>query len=268
MDDRNKILERIANALERLSPPLPKTPDLKVYPAYIWNGQKIEEINNFNYINLELIIGLNRQRDIIVDNVTRHAKGYSSHDVLLWGVRGMGKSALVKSAIAHIQKNDTSLALIEVSNNAIESLSKLFILLSQVNRNFILFMDDFAFESAKNSRQLRSLLEGGSLARPDNVRIYLTSNHRNIIDHREQDNSMRDQREDELALADRFGVKLGFQNPNQEQYLAIVNSYADHYDLTWNQEDALAFAHERGSRTGRTAWHYIQDIAGHAKRKL
>lgn len=129
-------------------------------------------------------------------------------------------------------------------------------------------MDDIGFDKAENARALRSLLDGGSEARPPNVRIYMTSNHRNIIDHRESEHHMRDQREDELALADRFGLKLGFQNPNQEQYLSIVTSYARHYDLIWDKEDALSFAHERGARTGRVAWHYINELAGRSRQRI
>lgn len=241
------------------------------HPAYSWDGTSLSVASRFAPISLDLIIGIDRQKQEVLTQMGRHAAGHASHDILLWGVRGMGKSALIKSACAEIQCGQNGLALVEVSNAKLETLPNLFSILADKQRNFIIFMDDIGFEKAANARLLRSMLDGGSQSRPHNVRIAMTSNHRNIVDrqgHEEDSHRNRDNRDDNLALADRFGLKLGFQNPNQEQYLAIIKSYADHYNLSWQIDDAVSFAHERGSRTGRTAWHYINEISGRAGKKL
>ncbi len=271
MSDHN--LRRIAEALERLSPPLLHPADLSAHAAYHWDGKAIAAVQEFRPLPDSLIVGVDRQKADLIENSRRHASGAAAHDVLLWGARGMGKSALVKSVVAALQDERFFVALVEAAAGNIASLPKLFDELSKSGRRFIVFVDDIAFDGDDNGpRLLRSLLEGGVEARPDNTRLYVTSNRRNIVERRagEQDDVMnvRDSIDDSLALADRFGLKLGFQYPDQEAYLEMVGAYADHFDLDWDEADALAFAHGRGGRSGRIAWHYAVELAGRAGRKL
>lgn len=273
MGENNILLSRIADALERLAPAASTTADLTAHPAYYWDGKTLAAVNRFAPLPLDLIVGVDRQKAEILTNSQRLAQGYAAHDVLLWGARGMGKSALVKSVVAELQASGESLALVESTADQLASLPSLFQILSEANRRYILFIDDIAFEGDDaGPRRLRSMLEGGSEARPDNVRLYVTSNRRNIVERNAADEdaavNARDVADDRLALADRFGMKLGFQYPDQAAFLDIVSAYAMHFALDWDQADALAFAHQRGGRSGRVAWHYAVELAGRAERNL
>lgn len=264
------LLRRIAEALERLSPPPAPPVDLSSHPAYHWNGEQLAPVQEFRPLPVDLIVGVDRQKADIIENSRRHASGAAAHDVLLWGARGMGKSALVKSVVAALQDDGFFIALVEAAASHVTSLPKLFEELGASGRRYILFVDDIAFDqNDEDARSLRSLLEGGVEARPNNVRLYVTSNRRNIVERisTEQDDT-RDAVDDSLALADRFGLKLGFQYPDQEAYLVMVGAYAGHFDLDWDEADALAFAHGRGGRSGRIAWHYTVELAGRAGRKI
>ena len=266
-------LRRIAEALERLSPPPQPPVDLSSHPAYHWDGKRLAPAHEFRPLPADLIVGVNRQKADIIENSRRHASGAAAHDVLLWGARGMGKSALVKSVVAAMQEEGFFIALVEAAAAQIGTLPQLFEELAASGRRFILFIDDMAFDDHDNGpRLLRSLLEGGVEARPNNVRLYVTSNRRNIVDRRmnEQDSPVneRDAIDDSLALADRFGIKLGFQYPDQPAFLEMVAAYASHFELDWDEADALAFAHGRGGRSGRIAWHYTVELAGRAGRKI
>jgi uncharacterized protein len=266
-------LRRIADALERLAPPEAEAADLLAHPAYHWDGKTIAAVVRFAPLPLDLIVGVDRQKADILANSRRLAQGHAAHDVLLWGARGMGKSALAKSALAALQKGQLPIALVESTADQLASLPALFQQLADINRRFVLFIDDMAFEGDDaGPRRLRSMLEGGSEARPDNVRLYVTSNRRNIVERNAADEdaavNARDVADDRLALADRFGMKLGFQYPDQAAFLDMVSAYARHFALDWDQADALAFAHQRGGRSGRIAWHYAVELAGRAGRNL
>ena len=266
--ETNQILLRIAEALDRMAPPTASAPDLDSHAAYHWDGNKLSVVANFTPLPLKLIIGVDRQRDAITENTRRHAAGFAAHDALLWGARGMGKSALVKSVVGALQAGAQPVALVEAAADHCATLPVLFAELTQSARRFILFIDDIAFDGDDyTQRQLRSMLEGGAEARPANVRLYVTSNRRNIVGRTLNENEAinpRDVADDKLALADRFGLKLGFQYPDQTAFLAMVAAYAAHFGLQWEQNDALAFAHARGGRSGRIAWHYAVELAGRA----
>lgn len=247
--------------------------DMSAHPAYHWDGKNLAAAHHFRPLPANLIVGVDRQKSDLIENTRRHAAGAAAHDVLLWGARGMGKSALVKSVVAAMQEDGFFIALVEAAGGHVNRLPKLFEELAVSGRRFILFLDDIAFDGDDSGpRLLRSLLEGGVEARPNNVRIYVTSNRRNIVERiaGEQDEPLntRDNIDDNLALADRFGLKLGFQYPDQEAYLEMVSAYAGHFDLDWDEADALAFAHGRGGRSGRVAWHYTVELAGRAGRKI
>lgn len=269
----NEALRRIADALERLAPPQREPADLHSHPAYHWDGSCLAAVHQFMPLPESLIVGVDRQKAALTENSRRHAQGHAAHDVLLWGARGMGKSALVKSVTGALQAQGLPLALLETTADQLASLPHLFAMLGKAERRFILFIDDMAFEGDDSGpRRLRSMLEGGSEARPANVRLYVTSNRRNIVERRQDEEeaavNARDVADDRLALADRFGLKLGFQYPDQAAYLAMVAAYAAHFRLDWDEADALAFAHQRGGRSGRVAWHYAVELAGRAGRAL
>jgi uncharacterized protein len=263
----DETLRRIADALERIAPPPAAAANLTAHPAYHWDGKALAAVARFAPLPLDLIVGVDRQKADVLTNSQRLAQGHAAHDVLLWGARGMGKSALVKSVVGALQADALPLALVECTADQLPSLPLLFQQLVSADRRFLLFIDDMAFEGDDaGPRRLRSLLEGGSEARPDNVRLYVTSNRRNIVERNQADEdtavNARDVADDRLALADRFGMKLGFQYPDQAAFLAMVAAYAAHYGLEWQESDALSFAHQRGGRSGRIAWHYTIELAG------
>ena len=243
--------ERIAAALERLSPPPPPAADARAHPAYVWRDGVLAATRAFAPQPLDRLLGIERQKAALVDNLERLAGGRAAQDVLLWGARGTGKSALVKSAVGAVQAAGDDLALVEVAT------------LRQLPA---LFVDDLGVDDPAEARLLRSMLEGGAEARPANVRLLVTANRRHIAarDIAEQESAInpRDSIDDHLALADRFGLSLGFHAIDQDQYLAIVAGYAGAYGLSYDPDLAVRWATQRGSRSGRVAWHYIVDLAG------
>ena len=262
-------LERIAAALERRSPPPPVPCDPLAHPAYVWRGGLVPA-RDFRPLPIDLLIGIDRQKAALVANLERLAAGSAAQDVLLWGARGTGKSALVKSAVGAVQAAGGDLALIEVA--ALAALPDLFARLAKVPRAFALFVDDLGVDAPGEARLLRSLLEGGAEARPGNVRLMVTANRRHVVprDIAEQESAInpRDAVDDQLALADRFGLSLGFHAVDQDAYLAIVAAYAARHGLAYDSADAVRWATQRGSRSGRVAWQYLVDLAGRAGRTL
>lgn len=268
MDD----LARIADALERLAPPPPAAADPLAHPAYVWRDSVLVAARAFAPLPLELLHGVEAQKAALLANLERLAAGHAAQDVLLWGARGTGKSALVKSAVGAVQGAGGALAIIEVAADRLDSLPALFDTIAEVPRAFVLFLDDVGFDAAADARTLRSLLEGGAEARPANARLVVTSNRRHLIprDIHEQENAInpRDAVDDHLALADRFGLSLGFHVVDQPLYLDIVRGYAERYGLPFEPQDALLWATKRGSRSGRVAWQYVVDLAGRAGKAL
>lgn len=269
MNDIPMLLERMADALERLAPPAAIKPDWITNPAYVWAGSDARPVMQLVAPPLRLICGVDAQKAAVVENVNRLARGAASHDMLLWGARGMGKSALVRAAVLAAQgAHPGRIALVQAAPDA--GLANLLTELRQADRQFLVLLDDLGFdaEDASSARRLRSWLEGGVEARPTNVRLAVTSNRRAIVERHmnEQDDPInpRDAVDDRLALADRFGLSLGFHACSQDDYLAIIEGYAQHYGLIWLPEDALMWAKQRGSRSGRVAWQYINELAGRA----
>lgn len=266
-------LARIAAALERLSPPPPVAADPLASPAYVWRGHALVAARHFAPVPLDLLTGIDAQKAAFLANVRRLAAGAAAHDVLLWGAKGTGKSALAKSTVARVQVEGGAIALVDVAADRLDSLPALFAVLDGLPRAFLLFIDDIGFEAGgAETRMLRSLLEGGAEARPANARLCVTSNRRHIVarDLAEQESAInpRDVADDRLALADRFGLSLGFHVIDQETYLAIVAAYAAAHGLAHDPADALAWAVQRGARSGRVAWSYVTELAGRVGRSL
>ena len=263
-------LDRIAAALERLAPPPPPSADPAAEATMLWHDGVLVAARRVEPLPLDTLVGIDRQKATLTENLYRHAAGLAAHDVLLWGARGTGKSALVKSAVGAIRSEGADLALVEVAQPG--TLPALFARLADVPRRFVLFIDDLGFDSPGEARALRSLLQGGAEERPANTRLLVTSNRRHLLprDLAEQDSAInpRDAVDDQLALADRFGLSLGFHVLDQDGYVAIVAGYAARYDLPFDPADAIGWATRRGSRSGRVAWQYVVELAGREGRAL
>ena len=270
-----EVLARIADALEGMSGAASPPPDWLGSPAYVWEGQSARPVPAIQAPPLALLRGIDAQKALVTSNIARLAAGHAAHDMLLWGSRGMGKSALLRASIAAVQADDpASIALVQVAPDALSQLAPLFAALGRENRRFLVFVDDLGFEDGDSSgpRALRSWLEGGVEARPGNVRLAVTSNRRAIVARHlsEQDDPInpRDAVDDRLALADRFGLSIGFHNCSQEDYLAIIAAYAEHHALSWDAAEALEWSKRRGARSGRVAWQFITELAGRAGKMI
>lgn len=271
----NDAVERIAAALERMAPRTAAPTDWDEAPAFVWNGQAARAVATIDAPGLDQLKGIDRQKMAVVDNVFRLAEGAAAHDMLLWGARGMGKSALVRAAVREAGYDTANdLALVQVAPDALASLPVLFASLAKARRNVLVYLDDLGFAEGDSvgPRHLRSWLEGGVEARPANVRLAVTSNRRAIVPRHlaEQDDPVnpRDALDDLQALADRFGLSVGFHAASQDDYLAIVGAYAGPLGLAWDEAEALEWAKRRGARSGRTAWQFVTELAGRAGRQL
>lgn len=281
--DAAQLLARIAEALERLSPPPvagPAGPEMG--EAYVWEPASggLVAVPQVARVPLTLLKGIEPQRDTLFANTARFADGLPANNALLWGARGMGKSSLIKAVHAEVNhERQQKLVLVEVHREDIATLPQLLRILRASGRRFLLYCDDLSFDKDDTSyKSLKAALEGGLEGRPDNVIFYASSNRRHLMPRDLVDNERGtainpgEAVEEKVSLSDRFGLWLGFHNCNQEDYLAMVNGYAAHYGLKIAPEDlrarALTWAITRGGRSGRVAWQFIQDLAGELGQKL
>jgi uncharacterized protein len=212
-----------------------------------------------------------------VENTERFAKGLPANNALLWGARGMGKSSLVKASHAAVNAASAGrsgpLKLIEIHREDIESLPELMTITRGSRYRFIVFCDDLSFDNDDTTyKLLKAVLEGGIEGRPDNVIFYATSNRRHLMSRDMMENERStainpgETVEEKVSLSDRFGLWLGFHRCSQDEFLAMVDSYVSHYKIPASGEalhhDALEWSTTRGSRSGRVAWQFVQDLAG------
>jgi len=282
----NGMLERIAMALERLAPPTPPAPQLAAADAFSWHpdGRRLVPVARVNRVEMSLLKGIDRVRDVLVENTERFARGLPANNALLWGARGMGKSSLVKAVHASVNAahaprkgqgggSDGLLKLVEIHREDIESLPELMALVRDAPYRFVVFCDDLSFEAEDTSyKALKAVLEGVIEGRPDNVVFYATSNRRHLMarDMMENERSTAinpgEAVEEKVSLSDRFGLWLGFHRCSQDEFLAMVDAYVAHYRIAHPREqlhpEALEWATTRGARSGRVAWQYVQDLAG------
>ena len=273
----NKLDELIL-VLSRIAPPVATPIDASKADCFVWEAAtlKLNPVNVVNRVDIGLIKGVDQSRDILVENTKRFAQGFAANNVLLWGARGMGKSSLIKSAHAAVNIDSETkgqLKLVEIHREDIDSMPQLMNLLKNSPYRFILFCDDLSFDHDDTSyKSLKAALDGGIEGRPDNVLFYATSNRRHLMPRDMIDNERSsainpsEAIEEKVSLSDRFGLWLGFHKCSQDDYLAMIYGYADHFNLTINRDDlrqeALTWATTRGNRSGRVAWQFIQDIAG------
>jgi uncharacterized protein len=271
------LLKRIADALERLAPPPPAAADFAAAEAFVWHpdGRRLAPVARVNRVEMSLLKGIDRVRDLLVENTERFARGLPANNALLWGARGMGKSSLVKAAHAAVGSAHpaTGLRLIEIHREDIESLPELMALLRPARQRFIVFCDDLSFDADDTSyKSLKTMLEGGIEGRPDNVIFYATSNRRHLLAREMVENERStainpgEAVEEKVSLSDRFGLWLGFHRCSQDEYLAMVEGYVSRYRIPIAADElrreALEWATTRGARSGRVAWQYVQDLAG------
>ena len=284
--DLHLLLRRIADALERMVPLPPELASLDAADAFVWHAENglLEPVPQVNRVEIGLLQGVERQQATLLENTRRFAQGLPANNALLWGARGMGKSSLVKAAHAAVneeaQKNGhPRLALVEIHREDIPGLPRLLQRLRDSERRCLLFCDDLSFDTADTSyKSLKAVLEGGIEGRPANVLFYATSNRRHLMPREMIENERStaitpsEAVEEKVSLSDRFGLWLGFHNCDQDTYFAMIEGYAAHYGLELPSEklraEAVEWAVTRGSRSGRVAWQYIQDLAGRLGKKM
>jgi predicted AAA+ superfamily ATPase len=273
-----RALEAIATHLSAASPATANAADLfDSADAFVWHPEgRLAPVPRVSRVDLGLLKGIERMRDILIENTERFADGLPANNALLWGARGMGKSSLVKAAHASInasRKPADRLKLIEIHREDIESLPALMDLLRSSDFHFIVFCDDLSFDGNDASyKSLKAVLEGGIEGRPDNVILYATSNRRHLLAREMIENERStainpgEAVEEKVSLSDRFGLWLGFHRCSQDEYLAMVKGYCSHFGIRLDEaeleRDALEWSTTRGSRSGRVAWQFTQELAG------
>ena len=287
MINNNKVLfllERIANALDRLAPPEKKIDNLNKSEGFVYDSKSglIRPIEGINRIPISLLQGIEPQKKLLLDNTLNFSQNLTANNALLWGARGTGKSSLVKAVHAEIllKTKSTHLKLVEIHREDISELPELLYLLSQ-NKNFkfILLCDDLSFDAGENTyKSLKAALDGGIEGKPNNVIFYATSNRRHLMprDMMENERSTAinpsESVEEKVSLSDRFGLWIGFHNMSQDTFLEIVYGYCDEFKISIDRNilksEALEWSITRGARSGRVAWQFIQDLAGKNKIKI
>ena len=290
------LLSRVAQALERLAPAPVKPGDLGRADAYVWTpaggegsageGGDLAAVKKVSRIELNLLKGIDDNRDLLLANTRHFAGGLPANNALLWGARGMGKSSLIKAVHALVNrelgradKKERKLALVEIHRADIPTLPALLHILRRDKRSFILFCDDLSFDGSDSSyKSLKAVLEGGLEGRPEHVIFYATSNRRHLMAREMIDNETStainpsEAVDEKVSLSDRFGLWLGFHACDQDVYFAIVTAYAKKFKLRIAADRLLAEANEwsvtRGARSGRVAWQFIQDLAGKQGKKI
>lgn len=270
------LLRRIAEALERLAPPPPTMADLNAANAFIWHAKtgRLTEVAHVSGVGLELLCGIDQQKHQLLENTLRFAQGLPANNAMLWGARGTGKSSLVKAVHGEVnQQLPNALAMIEIHREEIGSLPTLLGLLRGMPRRALVLCDDLSFEKGDGDyKALKSVLDGGIEGRPTNVLFYATSNRRHLMPRDMIENERAtainpgEAVEEAVSLSDRFGLWLGFHNNSQDQFFEMIERYAAACKLPVSTEELRASAVEwsmtRGSRSGRVAWQFIQDLAG------
>jgi|TARA_A100001037_G_scaffold145425_1_gene131387 predicted AAA+ superfamily ATPase len=274
--DIAELLGRIADSLERLAPVSATRADLDAADAFVWHAEQeyLEPVTNVNRLDLDLLQGIDQQRETLYENTMRFAEGLPANNALLWGARGCGKSSLVKAVHGDIiAKTPGKVALVEIHREDIPTLPRLLSFLRESTRRTILYCDDLSFDDGDASyKSLKAILEGGIEGRPDNVIFYATSNRRHLMPRNMIENERStainpsEAVEEKVSLSDRFGLWLGFHNCSQDTFFAMIAGYVDHYGLDVAEEDwraqAIEWSVTRGARSGRVAWQFIQHLAG------
>ncbi|MEO1238486.1 MAG: ATP-binding protein [Pseudomonadota bacterium] len=256
-------------------------PDLTAASAFVWHvdPDRLDPVDEVNRVDLDLLVGIDRAQDILVQNTRQFADGLPANNALLWGARGMGKSSLVKAVHGAVQADHPDLKLIEIQREDLPSIARLLGHLRGANARVILFCDDLSFShDDQHYKSLKAVLDGGVEGRPDNVILYATSNRRHLMPRDMIENerasaiSPTEATEEKVSLSDRFGLWLGFHPCSQDEYLAMIDGYVARFGLEVAPEtlraDAIEWQATRGARSGRVAWQFVTDLAGRQGIKL
>ncbi|GBU18894.1 MULTISPECIES: ATP-binding protein [Methylobacterium] len=278
------LLERIATALERAAPRPEPVVDTEAADAFLWGPERrLVPVPKVSRVEMGLLTGIDRNRDTLAENTARFAAGLPANNALLWGARGMGKSSLVKAVHAEINaarpEGARPMKLVEIHREDIEALPDLMALLRADPHRWVVFCDDLSFDADDTSyKSLKTALDGGIEGRPDNVLFYATSNRRHLLAREMVENERStainpgEAVEEKVSLSDRFGLWLGFHKCSQDEYLAMIRAYVARYGLAVDADrlraEALEWSTTRGSRSGRTAFQFIQDLAGRLGQRL
>lgn len=271
----NDPLERIAAALERISPTPLASPDFDAADAFVWHvdPERLEPVADVSRVDLSLLVGINRSRDTLLENTLRFAKGFPANNALLWGARGMGKSSLVKAVHAEVNAQGHALKIVELQREDLPSVARLLQHLRGSKARFLLFCDDLSFShDDQHYKSLKAVLDGGIEGRPDNVVFYATSNRRHLMPRDMIENERgsainpSEAVEEKVSLSDRFGLWLGFHPCDQDEFLSMIKGYVNAYGVDISDEtlraEAIEWQATRGGRSGRVAWQYFTDLAG------
>ncbi len=274
-------MKRIAEALERIAPAPLAVPNFDAADAFVWHVEpdRLEAVHKVARVDIDLLIGVDRSRNTLLENTLQFARGMPANNALLWGARGMGKSSLVKSIHAEVTRQGMSLKIIEMQREDLPSVARLLNHLRGSDHRFMLFCDDLSFShDDQHYKSLKAVLDGGIEGRPENVVFYATSNRRHLMprDMIENERSSAinpsEAVEEKVSLSDRFGLWLGFHPCTQDDYLEMIRGYCDHYGVRIDGEtlhaEAIEWQATRGSRSGRVAWQYFTDLAGRKGVKL
>ena len=283
MDINQEILNRIAEALERISPNIDEKIDLSKSDGFIYDDslKNLKPVKKISRIPIQLLKGLENQKDILLKNTQNFANNLTANNALLWGAKGTGKSSLVKSVHAEINvQNNEKIKLIEIHREDINNLPYLLSKLADYYENkFILLCDDLSFDAGENTyKSLKSVLDGGIEGKPDNIIFYATSNRRHLMPRdmieNERSTSINPSEavEEKVSLSDRFGLWIGFHNISQDIYLDIIYGYVKEFELNIDnptlRSKALEWSITRGARSGRVAWQFILQLAGELNKKI
>ena len=274
-------LERIAAALDRMSPAPQPAPDFAAATAFVWHPDpdRLVPVADVNRVDVNLLIGIDRSRDTLMANTEQFAKGLPANNALLWGARGMGKSSLVKAVHGALCKDYPWLKIVEIQREDLASIGRCLALLRGAEGRFVLYCDDLSFShDDAHYKSLKAVLDGGIEGRPANVVLYATSNRRHLMprdmieNERSSAISPSEAVEEKVSLSDRFGLWLGFHPCDQDQYLSMIRGYCDAFGVEISDEalwaEAIEWQATRGSRSGRVAWQYFTDLAGRLGVKL
>jgi uncharacterized protein len=268
-------LARIADALERLSPPPQGAPDFDAASAFVWHPDpdRLVPVAQVNRVDIGLLVGIDRARDTLLTNTEQFARGLPANNALLWGARGMGKSSLVKAVHGALQVRYAALKIVEIQREDLASIGRCLAMLRGVEARFLLYCDDLSFShDDAHYKSLKAVLDGGIEGRPDNVVLYATSNRRHLMPRDMIENerstaiSPSEAVEEKVSLSDRFGLWLGFHPCDQDQFLAMIRGYCEAHrieiDADTLRAEAVEWQATRGSRSGRVAWQFFIDLAG------
>ncbi|WP_380058490.1 ATP-binding protein [Falsihalocynthiibacter sp. SS001] len=269
------LLTRIAEALERMEPAPAATPDFSQADAFVWHTEpnRFVAVPDVSRVGIDLLVGINRSRDTLLENTLQFARGLPANNALLWGARGMGKSSLVKAIHAEVLRQGHALKIVEVQREDLPSIGDLLTQIRASDERFLLFCDDLSFShDDQHYKSLKAVLDGGIEGRPDNVVFYATSNRRHLMPRdmieNERSSSINPSEavEEKVSLSDRFGLWLGFHPCSQDEYLDMIRGYCKEYGIKIDEEtlwaEAIEWQATRGSRSGRVAWQYFTDLAG------